>query len=355
MSDNTEITADQYEAVAELYHAYLTGLLLYVNTHKGAKAAGDITLATFRHQHKEKFLSSFEKLGLDGLPPAVAAARYHYLSNSIGGVGVEYMYENDRKAWVRFRHPRWIYDGTALAGMPIEVSHGFLYGWYAQNGVSLNNPRLGFVCTSQDMDGQYGLAGYFHEYDRDLEPHERLRFSPGEEPPKFDPDALPLLDTSTWPAERLMKANRNYSMEYIKTLLPEMTALFGPMEAQFMGSGAGQLIGKQFYTETARLLGISGDTPGDFGEFMTRFGTASGDDVSWQMEGDAAIVTQSSWRLMRGRGAIHHSTFDAWNGLWQGLLSMHNRFLAIEVLSRMDYGDDAFVWRIRERGKSRVG
>ena len=52
-----------------------------------------------------------KKLGLDHLPPAVAAAQYHYLSNWIGGVHVEYMYETDRKAWIRYPPPRWIWRG----------------------------------------------------------------------------------------------------------------------------------------------------------------------------------------------------------------------------------------------------
>ena len=49
--------------------------------------------AIFRRQQQERFLPGLEKLGLSGLPPAVAAAQYHYLSNWIGGVSVEYMYE----------------------------------------------------------------------------------------------------------------------------------------------------------------------------------------------------------------------------------------------------------------------
>jgi hypothetical protein len=56
---------------------------------------------TFRRQHLEKFLPGLKKLGLDKLPHAVAAAQYHYLSNVLGGVKVEYMYESDRKACAR--------------------------------------------------------------------------------------------------------------------------------------------------------------------------------------------------------------------------------------------------------------
>ncbi len=57
---------------------------------------------------------------------------------------------------------------------------------------------------------------------------------------------------------------------------------------------------------------------------------------------------------MRGRAAPSSAVFDAWNGLWQGALQAHDRFLALEVLERMDYGDDAFAWRLRRRGPSRL-
>ena len=156
------------QAAAGLYHAYFTGLILTLVTRRSARDAAEWVLRVFRHQHHEKFLSSFGKLGLEGMPDAVACAAYHYLSNSIGGVMVEFMRESDRKAWINFVPPRWIYPGASICGVPSEVSRAFLHGWYAQNGVSLKNPRLGFVCTAQTTDGQHGLSGYFLEHDRDL-------------------------------------------------------------------------------------------------------------------------------------------------------------------------------------------
>ena len=45
---------------------------------------------------------------------------------------------------------------------------------------------------------------------------------------------------------------------------------------------------------------------------------------------------------------FHPAVFEAWNGLWQGCLAEHNRFLALQIGDRMDYGDDAFEWRIRK-------
>jgi hypothetical protein len=74
-----------------------------------------VDVSVFRHQHHEKFLSSFDKLGIKSMPDAVACAAYHCLSNSIGGVAVEFMRASDRKVWVNFVPPRWIYPGASIS------------------------------------------------------------------------------------------------------------------------------------------------------------------------------------------------------------------------------------------------
>ena len=43
------------------------------------------------------------------------------------------------------------------------------------------------------------------------------------------------------------------------------------------------------------------------------------------------------------------SVFEGWNGLLEGALAVHDRHCVQEVLSRQDFGDEAFVWRIRRR------
>ena len=66
-----------------------------------------------------------------------------------------------------------------------------LWGWHANNGVLLNNPRLGFVCTGQTVDGMAGLEGYYIEQEQALEPQERLRFRFGEQCPSIKEADLP--------------------------------------------------------------------------------------------------------------------------------------------------------------------
>ena len=350
-TSSAEADAGVLRAAAGLYHAYFTGLILTLVTRRSAQDAAEWVFRVFRHQHREKFLSSFGKLGLEGMPDAVACAAYHYLSNSVGGVTVEFMRESDLKAWVNFVPPRWIYPGASICGVPSEVSRAFLRGWYAQNGVSLNNPRLGFVCTAQTTDGQHGLSGYFLEHDHDLAPEERLQFRPGELPPPFDPANAPKLPAGDWPPERLAKAERNYAMEYIRSGLPRLAEIFGPAEGAHLGRVTGKLVGAQLYRETAQLLGVEGGGAEAFGKYMMRLAAGEGDEAQVAPQGDAVLVRRESWRLMRGLEPLSPAVFDAWNGLLEGALAVHDRFLVLEVLSRQDWGDDAFVWRVRPRAR----
>ncbi|WBY01335.1 hypothetical protein PE066_18005 [Ramlibacter tataouinensis] len=340
----------QWAAVANWYHAYFTGLLMTMVSRKGAREAAELTYHIFRRQHLERFLPGLEKLGLTGLPPAVTAARYHYLSNAIGGVRVEYLEETPQKVWVRYPPPRWAWHGTAICAIPGEVSRAVLRGWHAHNGVTLGSRRLGFVCTKQTVDGQPGLEGYYCEYDRDIEPDERLRFERGVEMPDVDPASMPVLPTADWPQERLQKARRNYAMEYVRTALPELIALHGPHEAEYLGGITARLIGMQFYSETAAAFGVPdhGDA-GDFARFMVMLARAQGDSAELVESPQGVGVRQTSWKLMAGLPSLHGAAFQMWNQLLEGALSAHNRRLQLELTRRRDLGDEAFEWRIARR------
>src|SRR5262245_4489913 len=233
-----------HRAVSALYQGFMTGAVLTLITQRGEDIAAELVFRHFRRQHLEKFLPGLAKLGLDQLPHAVACAQYHDLSNRIGGVKVEYAYESDRKAWVRYPPPRWIWSGAAICAIPSRVNAAMLHGWHGHNGVSLGNPRLGFVCTGQTVDGAPGLEGYYLEHERDLRPDERVRFAAGERAPDFDPGRAPRLDQGRWSPERLHKVHRSYAMEYVRSMLPEMLGLFGP-------DGTRALLGR-----TARLIGM---------------------------------------------------------------------------------------------------
>ena len=187
----------------------------------------------------------------------MAAAQYHYLSNWIGGVHVEYMYETDAKAWIRYPPPRWIWRGTAICGVPGEVSRAMLRGWHANNGVALGDLRLGFVCTKQSVDGQDGLEGYYYR----IRSSARARSAAGVRAPSRSAAVRSgrlrrRLPVASWPKPRLEKAYRNYAMEYVRTAAPVMVQVFGPEDAGYLLHLTGKLIGMQYFDEIARGLGV---------------------------------------------------------------------------------------------------
>ena len=69
-----EAVRRRWRAVAELYHAYFTGLILTVVTRRGTADAAEFVFRVFRRQQQERLLPGLVKLGIDHLPAAVAAA-----------------------------------------------------------------------------------------------------------------------------------------------------------------------------------------------------------------------------------------------------------------------------------------
>ena len=335
-----------HRAVSLLYQALLTGCVLTLVTRRGETMAAELVFRLFRRQHLEKFLPGLAKLGLDGLPHAVACAQYHYLSNRLGGVKTEYVRESDGKAWVRYPPPRWIWSGASICAIPIRVNTAMLHGWHGHNGVSLGNPRLGFVCTGQTVDGQPGLEGYYLEHDRALAPHERVRFASGESMPDAEPAHAPTLDPATWTPERLDKVVRSYAMEYVRTLMPVLLDLVGPEETRRVLGHAARLIGMQLYDETAALLGVSARGAAGFAEYLARAARAQAETVEVDAAGAVAVVRQAGWRLVEGLAPLHPAAFEAWSELWRGALSVHDRRLRLDIIRTTRAGQDMIEWRI---------
>jgi hypothetical protein len=335
----------RWRAVADLYHAYFTGLILTVVTRRGAADAAEFVFRVFRRQQQERFLPGLVKLGIDHLPPAVAAAQYHYLSNWIGGVHVEYMYESDRKAWIRYPPPRWIWKGTAICGVPGEVSRAMLRGWHANNGAALGNLKLGFVCTKQSVDGQDGLEGYYCEYESALELDQRLVFARHLEAPMFDPNTAPALPVASWPKPRLEKAYRNYAMEYVKTAAPVMVQLFGPEDAGYLLHLTGKLIGMQYFDEIAPALGGGRGGRKDFAGFLYALLDAQGDVAETKPSEGQFEISQQSWKLMADIDDYHPACAKVLEGLFEGLAAGCGRHIPVRIRPAAG-GNAPFVWLI---------
>ena len=307
----------------------MTGLVLGLVSRHGKDVAREYVFRHFRRQHLERFLPGLAKLGLQSEPHAVACALYHFHSNALGGVKTEFLRESATKAWVRYPPPRWIWHGTAAAAIPHEVSAAMLHGWHGHNGVSLDNPRLGFVCTGMTVDGMPGLEGYYLEYDRSLKPEERVRFAYGEESmPRAQ--KMPALDSAAWPEERLLRTRRSYAVEYVRTMLrvlPEVTGSHAEL------ARVARLIGLQFHEELAAILGmatnLSEGTPESaqlFACWLEKMLAGHGEDVSRE----GASVCMNGWRLGEGI-APAEPAFLAWSELWAGACMAHDRFLRLDA------------------------
>ena len=335
----------RWRAVADLYHAYFTGLILSVVTRRGTADAAEFVFRVFRRQQQERFLPGLEKLGLNHLPPAVAAAQYHYLSNWIGGVSVEYMHESDRKAWIRYPPPRWIWRGTAICGIPGEVSRAMLRGWHSNNGVSLGNPNLGFVCTKQSVDGQDGLEGYYCEYDHALDVDQRLVFARHLEAPMFDPASAPALPVKSWPKPRLEKAYRNYAMEYVRTAAPVMVQLFGPEDGGHLLHLTGKLIGMQYFDEITHGFSLGRGAAKQCAAFLCALFEAQDDVVGVDEAGGVFEIRQQAWKLMADVGDYHPACARALHGLLEGLAAGCGRHIPVSMRAGPG-GGPPFVWSV---------
>ena len=333
-------------ALTDLYHAWLTGLVLAVSLHEGPERAGELMFRVYRRHHENQFLASFAKLGLSDLPHAVACARYHYLSNAIGGVAVEYMEESERKAWVRFAYPRWVYEGTALCGMPLSVSRGMLEGWYAQNGVSLKNPNLAFVCTSEDMGDGYGLAGYFIEREHAVADDERLIFAFDEHPPPYDPLAAPSLDADVWTERRLVRARLNYSIKPLVLALLALNDLCGESRASEIASRAARIVGLQTYAGIARSLELTQKGAGGYALVHAALCAAHGEQCTIRHDCEGLGIEQRGWLFARGVDAVPATLAQTWANLWQGLAISHDRDIRLALVSEPVAVDSKFSWRV---------
>lgn len=325
-------------AVTEMYHAYFTGIILSTVSRAGRHRAARLTYEVFDRQRAEKFVPGLRKLGIDHLPAAVAAAQYHYLSNHIGGVKVKFIPESDHKAWIRYDVPRWAWAGTALCAIPSEVSEAMLRGWHARNGLALGNPRLGFVCTKQAVDGDDALEGYYYEYDEPLEPSERLRFARDEDAPDFDPALAPVLPSADWPAERLAKAHRGYAMTYPQTALSVAANIWGVEEASALLGLSAKQVGMQLYEDVCGMIAVEPDGTAD--QFViTLARILDGHDDRYDLAG--STLKQHTWRF--GDGVTNREmAIRVWPRLIEGMLAAHNHRLRLSATP----SGEGFVWQV---------
>ena len=201
-----------------------------------------------------------------------------------------------------------------------------LYGWHAQNGVTLKNSRLGFVCTGTTVEGSPGLEGFYLQHPQPLSPEQRLQFRFDLECPLIDSKTLPVLNHELWPEERKAKAYRNYAMEYLRTALPLLPKILGAENAERVGLICAKQIGMQVYSKLRTVFEIKDSTPESFTLFLKEFMTACGDKAELISE---SVIERTFWRIFPEKPSAF--TEGCESSLFSGFLAAHNRFLKLKT------------------------
>lgn len=222
---------------------------------KGEHALNDVWRSLMTAEQSSRFREALVKLGIDREPPAVAAAKYHYFSNTIGGLSMHFVQESDRKAWIRYLPPWGSFPGISALAMPPSLRRTILSTWHPRNGELLDCPRLRWVATKFVSEGHPYDEGYFEEVDHDLKPAERMKVEPVAQSPEFDPATAPKLDPKAWPEARLLKGHRNYAADYVLHTLQAVVSHFGEQAAAHVVGAAMRFLAVQYMGQFARQTG----------------------------------------------------------------------------------------------------
>ena len=233
----------------------------------GYEVAEEIQFRVLRSHQEHLFLEGLKKLGLDGddISDAVRCAKFHVLSNHLGGLRLRYAEESSGKAWVVYDTPYWI-DSPWTSSMSVavirpELMYRTMEAWHANNGPFLGNNRLAFVLTQLVPRGDACDAGYFIDTGRELDPSERLQFEWADTLPLDLELSEPELDTTVWPLERQAKAWRNFSVAYVGGRLFWMLDKLGETEAARLFEHSLRLAVLQHRERLCQVIGID-DEPG---------------------------------------------------------------------------------------------
>jgi hypothetical protein len=336
----------QCELASRLWGRLFSALTLVVLREGGDGAFGQIWHRILGGQQIDRYKEGLVKLGIEADSPAIRAAKYHYFSNMVGGLKMEYVEETPRKVWIRYTAPLWMYEGLALLALPKNFRRTTTFAiWHPRNGEMMGCPRLGYVGTKFIDEGAPYDEGYFIEYDHDLTESERYRREVVVRTPKFVPAAAPTLDPAIWPKDRLAKAKRKYSAQYVKVTVAEMLKMFGLARTCFYLEEAAQCLAAQYAHEIVSLTGsLDGGFASTAGMIL---------QVLDAFEQKYQIVTSDNTNLSIAVSQLR--PFDdppeqirvAYFQLFQSLVRVLNGNFRCTI----DVGRDADIWRITDTGQ----
>ena len=298
--DPKQWTVQKQCDTAAAYWVYQWGCIqLTILRERGNDELAEAKRRILRRHQRAHFLEGLEKLGIRrDLPPAVIAGRYHYLSNALGSLKMEYIEESPKKVWIRYRAPSYSFTGIGLAAVRSKVQRWMFSGWHPFNGESLGCPQLGFVVTKVFQDGEPYDEGYFFEHDRPLHPDERIQYRPVTMSPDFDPEKAPKLDPKVWPDERRWRANRNFARGYIEDTIRCCLELYGVHETAAYLASAHRIFAVQFFDMYREMFNIQGSSAVDLARYMANVCRISNEQVDVSQKHPGSYVLTRINRMM---------------------------------------------------------
>lgn len=235
----------------------VSGVTATLYREKGEQALNDVWRSLMSAEQTIRFRDALVKLGIQDDPPALAAAKYHYFSNSIGGLTMQYIEESPKKAWIRYMPPWGSFPGIAALAVPSTVRRTILSTWHPRNGELLGCPRLRWVATKFVAEGHPYDEGYFEEVDHELPLKERMKIVAVQQSPEFDPAKAPKLDPHAWPEARVLKGSHNYAADYALHAIEAVIRQLGEQQATNIVRMAMRFLAVQFIGQLAKQTGFA--------------------------------------------------------------------------------------------------
>ncbi len=306
-----------------------------------------------RTHQQHYFLEGVRILGLESeRSDAIVAAKYHYLSNMVGGMPLGYAEESDDKAWCFYLSPDPLFNhGVGYGMLRPEFWLANIKGWHVFNGESLGNPGLQVVVTHAKAHGDPYDAVYFLDTHRELAAEERLRINWGEPPP---PIRVGDLEGDAWPLGRRVNGLRNYHVGYIGAMVYHLRELFG------IGTMAEVL--RHAYTITliqkTEALWNDLQVPRNHrfpaALMLKRLLQCFGEDASYEESGRTATVRQRTSRLHRvpefgepGVAPFPVEAEDAITEAWARLTGYLTPGASVRKTGSPTGGDGEWTWEFQ--------
>ena len=290
--DSNDIsTIRSYSGLASTFWSKIfSGLTATAYRERGEVFVNELWYAVLTAHQDDKYVEGLRKLGIGDDPPAVAAAKYHYFTNIIGGLDMEYIEETRKKVWIRYRSPMWTYAGTALLAMPASVRRTIFSAWHPRNGELMGAPQLGYVGTKFVMEGDAYDEGYFCEFDVPLRPEQRMGYKVVRHTPEFDSSIAPSLDSVLWPEARVLKARPKFSSHYARTTVDCLYARLGEFQTHHIVASTMRMLAVQYLPEWLSRTGVDDTSVKGIAAFNCELLKASRRSYNLVEEGDSLRI-----------------------------------------------------------------